>query len=221
MVEERRGKSERGGNEGRREKEDNSSGVDHTEGASIWKKLAGNDGAVAVHPEWSGRSEGSWRRRRWRRWLQRRGRLASSPFFFPLTHAHGPFGSQCYITGVPGPRKAQLGCFTHTCREQPPALARPGRCFCAKFSTNKAPRRRRIATPTPPFQARTTGIFPLSRVINERRRPGPPSVGGGSGGGGRQNPSTTTTTQLPPPLPPPPPALVGIILGYVPEDIPT
>lgn len=130
-----------------------------------------------------------------------------------LSHMH-MVRSTRNVTLLAGPREA--GVFHAHVPRSPPALARLGRCFCAKFSTNKAPRRRRVATPIPPFQARTTGIFPLSRVINERRRPGPPSVGGGGGGNGRQNPSTTTTTTQ---LPPPPPA--RRYYTGLPEDIPT
>ncbi|XP_018055623.1 PREDICTED: WAS/WASL-interacting protein family member 3-like [Atta colombica] len=65
-----------------------------------------------------------------------------------------------------------------------------------------------------------------------------PREGGSSGGGetawhpprssflshtgSRKNPSTTTPPPPPPPRPPPPPPPhVGIILGYIPGDIPT
>lgn len=127
--------------------------------------MAGNDGAVAVDERSSMARGGrvSWHGEGW--WSAREGVVGWHPswlFFFPPIRTRM---SRTYDRR--GPRKAPAGA-THTCRGRG-VRAREGGAFARSFQRIR--RRDADALPRLRHLSRhaTAGIFPLSRVINERR----------------------------------------------------
>lgn len=212
MVEERkRAAGKRTNESGRRGKEEQQFRHRPRRGSHRLKKIGG---------EW-------WRRRRRRveripPWEGGGGGGGGDAWHPPRSFLSHTYDTGERYTGIT--RVLGMPSWASRTRAEDTALARSGRCFCAKFSTNKAPRRRRVATPTPPFQARNGRNFP-SFSRNQWETQAWATVGRRWRRWWRRRRRRRRQRVLPPLPPPPPPtpspSRVDIILGYVSGDTPT